>query len=310
MSPRAGRKLKLKKLLANYLPYFLGKIVCAFLEELPLSLTRPLLGRVFRLTYYFLPRERRLALSNLEMALAKETTQRQRKKIAKAVFENMGKNLAEFIAVPRLKKREIISMVDGSDYLPKVQEALARGRGLIIATGHLGNWELFAAYTACFFKLEVVALKLHFEKYDQEVVSRRMRLRMEVIYQSEGVRPIIKALKNNHSIGILLDQDIAEAGGVFTNFFGRKAHTVTAPFSIAQTIGSRVLPAAIVRLSDGRHKVIVSDFPPLDKTGDKLQDRLATAQRWSAIFEQFVRRYPEQWVWFHRRWKTRPKDEL
>jgi KDO2-lipid IV(A) lauroyltransferase len=307
---RSRRKPKLKKLLINYLSYFLGKIICTFLGEFPLSLTRPLLGKLCRFCYYFLPQQRELAFSHLEMALAGETTRCQRRKITGAMYENMGKNLADFIAMPRLRKRDVVSMVDGSDYLPKVQEALKRGRGLIVATGHLGNWELFAAYSACFFKTSVVARRLHFEKYDKEVIARRKRLGMEVIYQSDGVRPIIKALRNNHVIGILLDQDIKDASGVFTDFFGKKAYTVTAPFSIAQTVGSPILPAATVRLPDDRYKVIVHDFLPLERTGDKSQDRMASAQRWSTIFEQFIRQYPQQWVWFHRRWKTRPKDKL
>jgi KDO2-lipid IV(A) lauroyltransferase len=309
MSPRSRRKVKLRKLLVSYLAYYFGKITLLFAEELPIWLTKALMGKIFRLALLFLRRERKLALTHIEMALGGETTERTRKQIVSAMFENMGKNLGEFIALPRLRKSQIISMVDGSDYLPKVREALAKGRGLIIATGHLGNWELFAAYIASLFKLSVVARKLHFEKFDKEVVSRRRRLRMAVIYQSDGVRPIIRALKDNHIIGILLDQDIKDASGVFVDFFGRKALTVTAPLSIAQSTGTPVLPAAAVRLPDGRHKVIVSDFLQIDRTGDKLQDKAAAAQKWSTTFERFIREYPEQWVWFHRRWKTRPKNE-
>ena len=309
MSRHSRRKAKLRKLLVSYLAYYCGRITLLFAEELPISLTRALMGRIFRLASLFLRRGRKLALTNIEMALGGEITKRRRKQIISSMFENMGRNFGEFISLPGLRKSQIISMVDGSDYLSKVREALAKGRGLIVATGHLGNWELFAAYTACLFKLSVVARELHFEKFDREVVRRRKRLRMAVIYQSDGVRPIIRALKDNHVIGILLDQDIRDASGVFVDFFGRKALTVTAPLSIAQSTGTPVLPAATVRLPDGRHKVIVSDFLKIDRTGDKLHDKAVAAQRWSTTFERFIREYPEQWVWFHRRWKTRPKNE-
>ena len=220
------------------------------------------------------------------------------------MFMNLGRNLAEFLHIPRFSKRRFTRTVDGTEFRKVVARALGSGRGALCVTGHIGNWELLAAYCAKFFPTAVIAKRIYFEKFDREVVRRRKRLGLEVIYQEEGLRPVVAALRSNTVIGILADQDIPDVAGVFVDFLGKEAYTPVAPAALALGSGTPLFVVCVERLERDRHRIHIKGPVECPNTGSREEDRLELTRRWSSMLSGFIREHPEQWAWFHRRWRT------
>ncbi len=303
-------KPRFRKLFIRWLLYWAGVVVLRAVSELPQGISNYLVSRLSLLGYYVFKSNRNIAFSNLRLAFKDKYTRRERRSIANRMFLNFGRALAEFITLPRWGRRRIVEAVDGDRYLHLVAEGLARGRGVIIATGHIGNWEVLAAYTAAHFPLSVIARRLYFPPFDRAVVERRKKLGMEVIYQQDGMRPILRAFRSNRVVGFLVDQDIKGVSSDFVDFFDTKAKTPNVHAALAQTTGAVMYAAACVRKPDlRRFEVLVEGPVEVEQTGDKTADRIALVQKWSGIFEKFVAKHPGQWAWFHPRWKTRPPAE-
>ena len=179
---------------------------------------------------------------------------------------------------------------------------------IIIITGHLGNWELIPAYfVSVGLHGGVVARRVYYEKYERLLSRLRLSKGFRVFYRDESPRAILKTLKNNEVVGILADQDVRKLDGVFVEFFGRPAYTPTAPVLIAMKTGAPLIPARIVR--EGRkHRIVVDEPIPLRRSGDREADLVHNTQAWSRVIERYIREHPDQWVWMHRRWRTRPED--
>ncbi len=303
-------KPRFHKLLIRWVLYWVGVAVLRSTSELPQWLANLLVSRLALLGYYIFKSNRNIALANLRLALKEKYSRAERRAIANRMFLNFGRSLAEFVTLSSWGRRRILQAVDGRKYLRLIRQGRQKGRGVIITTGHIGNWELFAAYTAAHFPLSVIARRLYFEPFDRAVVRRRKKLGTDVIYQQDGVRPIIRALRNNQVIGFLVDQDIKGVASDFVDFFGKKASTPNAHAALALTTGALMYAAAMIRKPDMRRFEILIEGPvEIERTGDKTADRIALVKKWSGIFQQFVGQYPDQWAWFHPRWKTRPPEE-
>ena len=185
--------------------------------------------------------------------------------------------------------------------------ALAKGKGVFILTGHFGNWELMAAATTLSFgKSAVVARPIDFNPMDQVVNNLRSRFGTEIIPKQKSMRKIMKAVKEKKIVGILLDQNVDWYEGVFIKFLGRWACVNKGLALMALKTNTPVIPAFSVRQKDGRFRIIFGDEVQLIRTGDKTRDVEDNTARFTAIIEKYIRKYPDQWFWFHRRWKTRP----
>lgn len=287
--------------------YWAGVFVLRCTSELPQWLANWLVSRIALVGYYIFKHNRNVALDNLRMAFKDKYSRRERRSIANRMFLKFGRSLAEFVTLPWWSRRRILEAVDGREYVKLIREGQKKGKGVIIAGGHIGNWELLAAYTAAHFPLSVVARRLYFPPFDRAVVERRNKLGMQVIYQQDGIRPVLKALRKNRVIGLLVDQDIKGVASDFIDFFGRKASTPNAHAALAMTTGAVMYAAALVRKPDMRSFEILIEGPvEIERTGDKNADRIALVEKWSKIFEGFIEKHPDQWAWFHPRWKTRP----
>ncbi|MCX6358128.1 MAG: hypothetical protein NT045_09720 [Candidatus Aureabacteria bacterium] len=255
--------------------------------------------------YYLLARERRKTLEHLALAYGDENNASERAVIARAVFMNLGRNLAEIAFYPRLdpeRVRGFISM-EGREILERARE---NGKGIIIITGHIGNWELIPTYfLAIGFTGGVVARRIYYEKYERLLYKLRRSKGFRVFYRDESPREILKTLRNNEVVGILADQDVRKLPGVFVSFYGRPAYTPSAPVLIAMKSGAPLIPAHIVR-EGRRHKIIIEEPISLLTTGDRDTDLVHNTQLWTRCIERYVRSHPDQWVWMHRRWRTRP----
>ena len=164
-----------------------------------------------RICYFLLRHEREKALTHLKWVFDKEKSLAEIEQLAKNTFVNLGRNLGEWLKMPALTSGQILARVEVEN-LERVQEALKKGKGLILLTGHFGNWEWLAAYFGCLgYSGGVLGKRIYFEPYNRLIVSLRRSHRVETIYQDESPKRILKLLAQNFSLGILPDQDVEKA---------------------------------------------------------------------------------------------------
>jgi KDO2-lipid IV(A) lauroyltransferase len=220
----------------------------------------------------------------------------------------MGKNVMEFMQFPRLPPEKIHQFVtfEGRAHIDR---ALAQGNGAIILTGHVGNWELLAAsLVANGYPLSAIARQLRSKRLDALVRAYRKKAGYSSIDRDKSVRSALRCLKRNELLGILADVD-TRTEGIFVDFFGRPAYTPYGPVAIALKTGAALLPTFIIRQPDESHRVIVEPPLSLQQSGNPQHDLVVNTQKFTKVIESYVRRYPEQWIWMHERWKTQPKKD-
>jgi Kdo2-lipid IVA lauroyltransferase/acyltransferase len=192
------------------------------------------------------------------------------------------------------------------------EEALTRsvlkGKGVFVLTGHFGNWELMSAATTLRVRSRnaVVVRPADFEPADRLLTTLRSRFGTEIIPKRRAMKRLLSAEKENKVIGILLDQNVDWYEGVFVPFLGRPACTNKGLALVALRTGSPVVPIFSVRQPDGRYRIIFEDEVVLQRTGDKIKDIEENTALFNQIIEKYVRRHPDHWFWFHKRWKTKP----
>lgn len=295
--------MRRRSALRNALEYAAARVALATLEWTPLPLAWAL-GRIYaRALEAAAPRLRRTALRNLELAYP-EMDAAGRARIARGVFGSIGRMLVVFARLPRINRENIGRWIryEGFEHFAAAQ---ARGRGVLFATAHLGNWELSAfAHALMAEPMHVVARPLDNPLLDRLVERRRTLTGNRVITKKEAARPILSALRRNEAVGVLIDQNTAPEEGVFVNFFGVPACAGTGFARLAARSGALMVPGFAL-WSDAEGKYVLRFYPPLEATGDAACD---TARLQQAL-ERVVREFPDQWLWVHRRWKTRPPGE-
>ncbi len=289
----------------RYFLYYAGRVIAFVIYLLPLNVSRPLGACIGRIAYHLLPRYRRLTVENLQLAFGKEKAPSEIRTIAERVFGNLGRNAVELLHFPNINRDNIGRFV-AIEGLDKLDKALEAGRGVLLITGHFGNWELLALTIRLKgYHGAVIGRRIYFDRYDRFLNSLRKVHDIDIIYRDDSPKRIVRALKGNGVIGILADQDVDSVDGVFVNFFGVSAYTPSGPALLARASGAVLLPGFIVRRGTG-HRLIIEDPVEADASADKEKDVVAITQKWSNVVEGYIRRYPDQWVWMHRRWKTRP----
>ncbi len=260
-------------------------------------------GTVGKIAFNVLPKERRKTLSHLKFAFGEEKSDAELLKIGQAVFENYGKTAAELTLIDKMIKTNFKGFVVTSGY-EHLDRGLREGKGIIIATAHFGNWEIMGGYsTLNGYPLTVIARKIYYEKYNQLLVDLRTKMKVKIVYRDDSVKAMLSVLRNNGILGFLVDQDIDMVGGVFVNFFGKPAYTPTAPVRFALASGAPIVPAFALREGIKTHVLVL---PPIELTRipDKEEEVRINTQKWVSIQEEYIRKYPELWVWNHKRWKT------
>ncbi len=260
--------------------------------------------RAVALLDFAVPRLRRTAWRNFELALP-ELDRAARARLLEGCWTNLARviaMLAQFPCIGRHNIEEFIRYEGFENY----QRARARGRGVLVATAHLGNWEFSAfAHALLAEPMAVVVRPLDNPLLDELVTRYRTMSGNRVIGRGrEFLRPLVETLRANGAAGILVDQNVTADRGVFVDFFGRKA-CVDAGFArLAHRTGAAVLPGyALWSETEGRY--VLHFEPEIEITGDALSDTQAVHAR----LEAAIRRAPDQWLWIHRRWKTRPPGE-
>lgn len=273
------------------------------LRRLPLHVSNTVAAASTRLLDIAAPKLRRVALKNLSFAFP-ELDDLERNQIADGVFRSIARLLVALARFPALNASNISEWIS-CEGLENYRAAKRAGRGVLIATGHLGNWELSAfAHAVMTEPMNVMARPLDNPLIDRLVEERRTRSGNRLIYKKDAARVVIKALKNNEAVGILIDQNTSVTEGVFVDFFGKPACAGSAFVKLAYHSNAPVVPG-FAQWDEITARYVLRFYPQLELSGDLQVD----TQRIHSTLEQIIRQSPDQWMWIHRRWKTRPPDE-
>lgn len=249
------------------------------------------------------PRLRRVAMRNLELALP-QASQAERRRIADGAFYSIARLLAAVARFPRIDRANIGEWIRYEGY-ERFERALARGRGVLFATAHLGNWEMSAFAHALMAKpMHVVVRPLDNPLIDRLVARRRTLSGNRIIEKKDYARGILKALAANEAVGILADQNAGLEEGVFVDFFGVPACASTGLARLAAHSGAAVIPG-FAFWNEAERRYILHFYPEIEITGSAEED----TRRVQRAIEAAIREHPEQWLWIHRRWKTRPPGQ-
>jgi len=273
---------------------------------LPRSAALRLGSGIGGLLYRFVKRRRQIALNNLKMAFGDEREDEELKQIARASFQNMGKTLAEFLRLPKYSREHLLNLVQ-IDGIENLYNAMTAGKGVILVSAHLGNWE-FGLHVIAMLTNNIsgVVQKLNHNRLDRLVNSYRTSHGAEVIERGTAVRPILRRLRQGQGIAIMSDQNAGD-GGVFVDFFGIPASTPRGPIMFALRTGASVICIFDIRQDDDSHLLTMSKPLELKTSGDLETDIKVNTARVTKHLEKVIRKYPPQWLWMHNRWKTRPK---
>lgn len=247
-----------------------------------------------------IPRLRQTALVNLAFAWP-DRDQRWRERTVDGVFRSIGRMLAVFVRFPVIGKANVDQWIR-YEGLEHFQQAKARGKGVLFATAHLGNWELSAfAHALMSEPMTVVVRPLDNPQIDRVVELRRAASGNKLLSKRDFARSILEALRRNEAVGILVDQNSAPENAAFVPFFGRLASTNLTFAKLAARSGAAVIPGFAV-WNEEEQRYVLRFYPAIPMVGNPEVDTASV----QAAVEAAVREYPDQWLWIHRRWKTQP----
>ena len=254
------------------------------------------------LVHFALASRRRITHDNLKRALGESLSDTERKLIVKNVFRNTGRTLIEFARIGRTIKGglEEIIVGDGLDHLKEVHD---KGKGGIVVTAHFGSFELFGAWVGTRgYPMDFLTGVQHNQKVNSLLNGFRREIGVGLVSIDRTLRPVFKALRANRLIGLIADQHAPS--GVVVDFFGRPAATPKGPAAFAVKAKAPILPFVMRRERYNRHVVMAGDpiYPPA--SGDSERDILTMTSAYTCFFEDCIRKYPDQWLWTHRRWKV------
>ena len=291
------------------LEYWLVVAVARALGSMPRWLARRLAGGLAWMVFHALGRLRRVGERNLTLALPNLTT-RQQSQILRGVYRHLGWQLVEFCRMPRYTRENTQGWIR-TDGLEHYLAAEALGRGVLVLTGHLGAWELSSFYHSLMgHPMGMVIRRLDNRRLDEFVNSIRCLHGNRVLHKDDFARGLLTAMHEGGAVGILMDTNMTPPQGEFVKFFEISACTASGLARIALKTGAAVLPGFM--LWEPAEKKYVLHFGPqvhFSETGDTEADVLGATQKCNDVLESWIRRYPEQWLWIHRRWKTRPAGE-
>lgn len=304
----AAAKSRMKRF-RNWLVYQVARFLLAVGRIIPQWLGH-ILGTLFGwLAYCFAGRLRRQALRNLTTGLGQEKSERELKRLARRMFIHLGRILFEVLKIPcltieKVKKKIVIEDMD------LVLKSIKEGRGVVIATGHIGNWEIMGAAAALLgIPVNVIVRRINDPRLNDLVTKLRRSTNINPILResANSAKQILRALKRAEMLALLIDQDI-KADGAFVPFFGRLAYTPIGAAALAQRTGALFAAAAVQRTGIGKHLIRVKEIEISD-SGDREHDIIKATAAATAQFEAWIRECPEQWSWIHDRWHTRPESE-
>jgi KDO2-lipid IV(A) lauroyltransferase len=265
------------------------------------------------IAFHALGRLRRVGIRNLELAFPDKDT-REREQILKNVFRNLGRVLAVFSEFDDLTAENLGDLIvydPDPAYVTSYERSINEGRGRIILGSHMGNWELQAfAYSTLFESLSFLARRMDNPLIEDRVIRIRTRLGNKQIDKENSAGAILRVLRSGGAVGVLADVNSHPKEGVFVPFFGIPACTASGVAMLALRTNAAIVPMWTIWDKDlKRYRIVYDNVIEPVSTGDREKDIVAITAQYTAAIERVIRAFPDQWIWIHRRWKTRPPGE-
>jgi KDO2-lipid IV(A) lauroyltransferase len=280
---------------------------------LPRTIARSLGAGLGAVVFLLATRLRRTGMRNLELAFP-TMLPLEREQILRRLYRNLGWQLAEFCRMERYTASNTVGWIRYQG-LERYLDAKAQGRGVLILTGHVGAWELSSFYHSLMgHPMGIVIRRLDNRRLDAFVNRIRCLHGNQVLHKDDFARGLITAMRAGESVGILMDTNMTPPQGVFVDFFNVPACTASGLARVALKTGAAVVPGFLVwEATEARYVLRFGERIEPVVTGDAEADVVSLTQQCTGVIESWVRRYPDQWLWIHRRWKTRPdgtRDEV
>ncbi len=291
------------------LEFIIVWVLVRALGALPRSLARAVGAGLGAVAFAFTGRLRRTGGRNLQIAFP-ESDAAWRMRTLRQLYRNLGLHLAEFCRMSRYTPESTRSFIRyaGLDHYLAARD---QGRGVLVVTGHLGLWELSSFYHSLMgYPMSMVIRRLDNPLVDRLVNGIRCLHGNTVLHKDDFARGLLGAMRRGDTVGILMDTNMTPPQGIFVDFFGTPACTPSGLARVAMRTQAAVLPGFLTWREDEKKYVLeFGERLELVRTGDDEQDMVTNTQICTTAIEAWVRRYPEQWLWVHRRWKTRPPGE-
>ena len=289
--------------------FWLVLAVARPLGRLPRGFACRLAGVLAWSVYVLHGRLRRVGKRNLELAFP-DRSAGERKAILRGVYRSLGRQLVEFCRMTRYTRENTQGWIR-TEGLDHYLAARARGKGVLIVTGHMGAWELSSFYHSLMgYPMSMIARPLDNRRLDKFVNGIRCLHGNRVLPKDDFARGLLTAMRKGETVGLLMDTNMTPPQGVFVKFFGKQACTASGVARVALKTGAAVLPGFMVwEEAEGRYVLHFGPQLAFERTADDEADIVAATQLCTSVLETWIRRYPDQWLWIHRRWKTRPAGE-
>ena len=288
----------------DYIAYIIVRSLNIILGFVPISISLWIGRRLGSLAFFFNKKRRVIAYASLKAAFAKEKSPSELRAITKRVYQNMVQTFMEVLNLTKINRKYVDEYVK-IPHVERIQNAAKSGRGTILLTAHFGDWEMSSLVSSVIgFPILVLAREQKMKRLNELLNRLRESNGCKVIRKGMQTKNILKALHGKNIVGILSDQD-AGKNGMFVDFFGRPTSCHSGPFEIAKHTGSLILPNFIVRTGGPYHTVHLEEYIDF-KTTKSADDVKENLQKFTKLLESYVRKYPDQWLWLHKRWKSTP----
>ncbi|MEY4957698.1 MAG: hypothetical protein RL409_1955 [Gemmatimonadota bacterium] len=228
--------------------------------------------------------------------------------VSRRSYDSLGRTSIETAVLPGTSSQDVRDRVERVEGWELVEAAMAKGNGLLIVTGHIGNWEFGGAYFAARgIPIDVVTRGMANPIFDAYLNRTRREIGMEVIHDKDAVRRTPRSLRENHAIAFVSDHDALGLASTFVPFFGRPAKTPRGPAVFSLRFDVPTVFVGVLRQRSGRYAILIEPVE-VERTGDREVDIDAIVLRYTQILERLIRTYPEQYFWQHRRWRRQPPD--
>lgn len=291
------------------LEYRVVWLLVRLLGALPRVLSHSIGSGIGLFAYMMVPKLRRVGMRNLAIAFP-ERTAVQRRRILRGAYIGLGRQLAEFCRFPSYTRKNVhkIAVYDGFE---NFEAARRRKQGVLLLTGHFGGWEVGSfAHSVYGNPIKIVVRDLDNPYLNDLVKQYRTLYGNRTLDKQEFARGLLAAMRAAETVGILMDTNMTPPQGVFVDYFGKPACTASGVARVALKTGAAVVPAFTFWDSDTRrYRIRFDPEITLSRTGDDEADAVSNTAAFTKVFEHYARHYPDQWLWMHRRWKTRPAGE-
>lgn len=291
----------------RFLIYLFLQLLLAGINSLPLKTAYAFAGTLGKWTFHLFVKDRETALGNLRMAFA-EKTEDELASIYLKSLESIGHSAVDVLRFKRFGAKGIAEMVEVVG-LEHFDRAVQRGKGIVAVSGHISNFELVAAWFGqAGYKSAAVGRKIYDDRLNRLLIDNRESTNVRNIDSEAPVTDFLRILRDGYAVGVLIDQDSKRYRGEFVDFFGKPAYTPMGPILLARTAKAALIPIVIIRTAPTKYRMTVFEEVEFDHQAERSVDVKRALAQCTKILEGAIRDNPEQWVWMHKRWNTKPED--